>query len=68
MTALLEALLAGRIEALRAAADMMGEGLPARLDWLEAWLGAADPRRDARRLGRSSRFGRRPCCKGRPPK
>lgn len=38
MTALVEDLLAGRIEACAAAADMMGEGLPARLDWLESWL------------------------------
>jgi DNA polymerase III subunit delta' len=38
MTALLEQLLAGRIEACAAASEMMGEGLPARLDWLEYWL------------------------------
>ena len=25
----------------RAAADMQGEGLPARLDWLESWLSGA---------------------------
>ena len=29
------------IEVTRAAADMQGEGLPTRLDWLEAWLVAA---------------------------
>jgi len=38
MSVLLEELLAGRVEACAAAADMMGEGLPARLDWLESWL------------------------------
>ena len=41
MTGLLEAFLDGRIDVTRAAADMQGEGLPARLDWLEAWLGEA---------------------------
>ena len=41
MSGLLEALLDGRIEVTRAAADLQGEGLPARLDWLEAWLRAA---------------------------
>jgi len=40
MTVLLEAFLDGRVDVTRAAADMLGEGLPARLDWLEAWLGA----------------------------
>jgi DNA polymerase-3 subunit delta' len=39
MTGLLEAFLGGRIEVTRAAADMQGEGLATRLDWLEAWLG-----------------------------
>jgi len=38
MTALLEDLLVGRVEACAAAAGMVGEGLPARLDWLEYWL------------------------------
>ena len=38
MTALLEDLLARRVEACAAAAAMMGEGLHARLDWLEYWL------------------------------
>jgi DNA polymerase-3 subunit delta' len=38
MTALFEDLLAGRVEACAAAAEMMGEGLQARLDWLECWL------------------------------
>jgi DNA polymerase-3 subunit delta' len=38
MTGLLEAFLEGRIDVTRAAADMQGEGLPTRLDWLEAWL------------------------------
>ncbi len=41
MSGLLEALLDGRIDVTRAAADMQGEGLPTRLDWLEAWLGSA---------------------------
>jgi len=41
MTGLLDALLADRAEVTRLAADMLGEGLPARLDWLEAWLGQA---------------------------
>lgn len=40
MTGLLEAFLDGRIEVTRAAAEMQGEGLPARLDWIEAWLGS----------------------------
>lgn len=39
MTDNLDALLGGRAEVTRLAADMMGEGLPTRLDWLEAWLG-----------------------------
>jgi DNA polymerase-3 subunit delta' len=39
MTGLLEALLGGRAEVTRLAADMLGEGLPTRLDWLEGWLG-----------------------------
>jgi hypothetical protein len=38
MSALLLDLLAGRMEACAAAADMMGDGLHARLDWLECWL------------------------------
>jgi DNA polymerase-3 subunit delta' len=41
MTEMLGALLADRAEATRIAADMLGEGLPARMDWLEAWLGQA---------------------------
>jgi DNA polymerase-3 subunit delta' len=41
MTGLLDAYLGDRIDVTRAAADMQGEGLPARLDWLEAWLGGA---------------------------
>jgi hypothetical protein len=40
MTGLLEAYLDGRIEVTRASADMQGDGLPARLDWIEAWLGS----------------------------
>ena len=39
MPGMLEALLGGRVDVTRLAADMLGEGLPARLGWLEAWLG-----------------------------
>jgi DNA polymerase-3 subunit delta' len=45
MTGLLDDLLSGRSEVTRTAADMLGEGLPVRLDWLEAWLGTALRRR-----------------------
>jgi DNA polymerase-3 subunit delta' len=45
MTGLLDALLGGRAEVTRLAADMIGEGLPARLEWLESWLGLAVRRR-----------------------
>jgi DNA polymerase-3 subunit delta' len=38
MAALVEGLLAGQVDACAAAAAMMGEGLSARLDWLECWL------------------------------
>ena len=38
MTGLLTDLLEGRAEITRAAADMIGDGLGARLDWLESWL------------------------------
>jgi len=41
MTGLLDALLGGRAEVTRLAADMLGEGLPTRLDWLESWLARA---------------------------
>ncbi len=41
MTGILEALWSGRAEVTRLAADMQGEGLQSRLDWLESWLGAA---------------------------
>jgi DNA polymerase-3 subunit delta' len=41
MASLLEALLGGRAEATSAAAQLLGEGLPVRLDWLEGWLGQA---------------------------
>ncbi len=53
MSGLLDALLGGRSEVTRIAADMMGEGLPVRLDWLEAWLGRcvrAEALPDATRL------------------
>jgi DNA polymerase-3 subunit delta' len=39
MPGMLEALLGGRVDVTRLAADMLGEGLPVRLDWLEDWLG-----------------------------
>ena len=39
MPGMLEALLGGRVDVTRLAADMLGDGLPARLDWLESWLG-----------------------------
>ena len=42
---LLDDLLSGRSEVTRTSADMLGEGLPVRLDWLEAWLGTALRRR-----------------------
>jgi DNA polymerase-3 subunit delta' len=41
MSGLLAAVAGERVESTGAAADMMGEGLPVRLDWLEAWLGQA---------------------------
>lgn len=45
MAGIFDALLSGRAEVTRLAADMLGEGLPSRLDWLEAWLGTAIRRR-----------------------
>ena len=39
MSGLLDELLGDRSEVTRIAATMMGEGLPARVDWLEAWFG-----------------------------
>jgi len=45
MTALLEALLSDQSEATRLGEEMLGDGLPARLDWLEDWLGIAVRRR-----------------------
>jgi hypothetical protein len=45
MTGLLEALLDGRIDVTRASADMQGEGLSHRLDWVEAWLAGVLRRR-----------------------
>jgi len=41
MTGILEALWSRRAEVTRLAADMQGEGLQSRLDWLESWLGTA---------------------------
>lgn len=45
MTGTIENFLAGRIEVTRAAEDLMGDGLPARLDWIEGWLGTLVRRR-----------------------
>jgi DNA polymerase-3 subunit delta' len=38
MTAILEALISGQAEVTALAADLMGEGLPVRLDWIEYLL------------------------------
>jgi DNA polymerase-3 subunit delta' len=54
MTAILDDYLSGRIEVSRAAAEMQGEGLPARLDWLDDWLGSA--LREALAAGDESRL------------
>jgi len=48
MTGLLENLFQGRAEVTRTAEQMMGDGLPVRLDWLESWLGRALRRRSLR--------------------
>jgi DNA polymerase-3 subunit delta' len=40
MSSLLADLLSGRAEITRSAAGLIGEGLGARLDWLESWLSA----------------------------
>lgn len=53
MTRLLDDLLGGRTETTRCADQMMGDGLPVRLDWLESWLGRALARRT---LGRATRL------------
>jgi DNA polymerase-3 subunit delta' len=53
MTGILEALWSGRAEVTRLAADMQGEGLQSRLDWLESWLGTAIRRRN---LGSETRL------------
>jgi DNA polymerase-3 subunit delta' len=45
MSGLLEGLLAGRAEVTRAAADMLGDGLGVRMDWIEWWLSALLRRR-----------------------
>ena len=39
MGELLEAYLSGQRDVTATAADMLGEGLPVRFDWLENWLG-----------------------------
>ena len=45
MTGLLEDFLSGRAEVTATAAEMLGEGLPVRLDWLEHWAGEVIRRR-----------------------
>ncbi len=53
MARLLDDLFAGRAEPTRCAEQMLGEGLPVRLDWLESWLARSLARRtlgDATRL------------------
>ncbi len=45
MCDLLEAYLADRRDVTATAEDMLGDGLPARLDWLETWLGELARRR-----------------------
>jgi DNA polymerase-3 subunit delta' len=39
MTELLKRLLEGRAEVTATAAEMLGDGLAVRLDWMEAWIG-----------------------------
>jgi len=41
MTMLLEDLADGRVEVTHVAADLLGEGLGTRLDWIEHWLAGA---------------------------
>jgi DNA polymerase-3 subunit delta' len=45
MCDLLEEYLAGRRDVTATAENMLGDGLPARLDWLETWLGELARRR-----------------------
>ena len=45
MCGLLEAYFDGRRDVTATAEQMMGEGLPVRLDWLESWLGDLARRR-----------------------
>jgi DNA polymerase III subunit delta' len=45
MCGLLESYFDGRRDVTATAEDMMGEGLPVRLDWLETWLGELARRR-----------------------
>jgi len=47
MIELLENLLSGCSEVTAAAAAMLGDGLPARLDWMEAWIGGVLRRHSA---------------------
>jgi len=53
MAGILGALISGRAEVTRLAAEMQGEGLLARLDWLESWLGTVVRRRT---LGNETRL------------
>lgn len=52
MTRLLDDLCAGRMEVTRCAEQMLGEGLPVRLDWLDAWFARALARRTLRHATR----------------
>jgi DNA polymerase-3 subunit delta' len=45
MSELLESYFAGRRDVTATAEEMLGEGLPVRLDWLESWLGDVARRR-----------------------
>jgi DNA polymerase-3 subunit delta' len=45
MCGLLDSYFSGQREVTATAEDMLGDGLPARLDWLESWLGGLARRR-----------------------
>ena len=45
MCGLLDSYFSGRRDVTATAEDMLGDGLPARLDWLESWLGGLARRR-----------------------
>ena len=63
MCGLLDSYFSGRRDVTATAEDMLGDGLPARLDWLESWLGGL-ARRGCSPMRRQSRFRRTPYCKG----